>query len=64
MTEGRPMTTSVQSETPKPVYVGAFVDPAQRRFLTENAREHDRSISAELRRAIRTYEEQTKGETH
>lgn len=58
------MTTTVQQEPAKQVFVGAFVDDAQKRFLVENARRHERSISGELRLAIRTYEEQTKGATH
>jgi hypothetical protein len=58
--KGGELTTTVQ-EGEKRVMVSAFVDAEQRRFLAEHAREHDRSISAELRRAIRIYERETKG---
>jgi hypothetical protein len=36
-------------------YVSAFVEPALRRALEVSAREHDRSLSAEIRCAIRSY---------
>jgi hypothetical protein len=44
-----------KQERPR-VHIGAYVDEAQARFLEENARRHDRSRSAELRRALTAYE--------
>jgi hypothetical protein len=38
------------------VLVGGLVDADQRRFLVEAARRNDRSLSAELRRALTLYE--------
>lgn len=42
---------------PRRVHLGAMVDEAHKRLLDENARKNDRSISAELRLALRLYEE-------
>ena len=36
-------------------YVSAFIEPTLRRALEEAAREHDRSLSGELRVALRQY---------
>ena len=36
-------------------YVSAFVPPSLRERLEESAREHDRSLSGELRVALRQY---------
>jgi hypothetical protein len=36
-------------------YVSAFVDPALRRTLELSAREHERSLSGELRFVLRSY---------
>jgi hypothetical protein len=49
------MTTGA-SERPKRVLVGGLINESQRRFLDENARRNDRSLSAELRRALSLYE--------
>lgn len=36
-------------------YVSAFVPPSLRERLEESAREHDRSLSGEIRQALRAY---------
>jgi hypothetical protein len=36
-------------------YVSAFIEPTLRRALEDAAREHDRSLSGELRVALRAY---------
>lgn len=42
--------------------MSVFVDPRDRQRLVELARRHDRSVSAELRRAIREHVERERGE--
>jgi predicted transcriptional regulator len=44
------------------VSVSVFVDPRDRERLNELAREHDRSVSAEIRRAIRAHVEREQDE--
>lgn len=36
-------------------YVSAFVPPSLRERLEESAREHDRSLSGEIRQVLRAY---------
>jgi hypothetical protein len=44
------------SQTPlRERYVSAFVEPALRSALERSAREHDRSLSGEIRTALRLY---------
>jgi hypothetical protein len=45
----------LEMRTEERVSVSAFVDPHDHERLAELARSHDRSISAELRRAIRAH---------
>ena len=58
MAEGGTDTLSTIAEPRKRerVLVGGLVDAEQRRFLVEAARRNDRSLSAELRRALSLYE--------
>lgn len=42
-------------ETEERVSVSVFIDPQDRERLIELARSHDRSVSAEIRRAIREH---------
>lgn len=44
-----------QPTDPRRVYIAAYVDPEQREFLQRQARANDRSLSAELRRALAFY---------
>jgi predicted transcriptional regulator len=48
--------------TQERVSVSVFVDPHDRERLAELARNHDRSISAEIRRAIREHIERDQEE--
>jgi hypothetical protein len=43
------------SESQTAAYVSALVEPGLRAALEESAREHDRSLSGELRTALREY---------
>lgn len=47
----------MSTRTEERVSVSVFVDPRDRERLVELARSHDRSISAEIRRAIREHVE-------
>jgi hypothetical protein len=49
--------TAATSERPKRVLLGALVDQTQRDFIQARARENDRSLSAEVRRAIALYQQ-------
>jgi predicted transcriptional regulator len=46
------------TQTEQRALVTAWIDPRDRARLAELAREHDRSLSAEIRRAIATHVEQ------
>jgi hypothetical protein len=45
----------VAPSEPQAAYVSAFIPPSLRERLEESAREHDRSLSGELRVALRQY---------
>jgi hypothetical protein len=51
------LTAITADGTGKRVMVGGLVDEEQRRFLRETARRNERSISAELRLALRLYQQ-------
>jgi hypothetical protein len=50
-------STPATSGRRKRVLIGALVDPTQREFIQARAKENDRSLSAEVRRAIALYQQ-------